>query len=102
MSNNKEQHINTNMMTYFAYSGRHHNFSLYMINQKLNSISTGVRDNATRVIFFQTHNKRSKKVLNEEFFVCIENKETEKALLKKLNKGKYLDIKLDNITFKVY
>lgn len=60
----------------------------------LNSISTGLRDNATRVICFKTHNKRSLKILREEFFGYVDIDAAERSLLDELNKGRYTDVKL--------
>ena len=49
MSNLNEQH--NNILTYLVYSGRHHNVSLFILSQKLNSISAGIRDNTIRFFF---------------------------------------------------
>ena len=78
-----------------AYSGHHHNFSLFILSQKLNSISTGIRDNANRVVLFRTHNKRSLKILQEEFFGHINDQKEEAALQKPLSANKYLDININ-------
>ena len=43
MSDSTEQHHGHNMLSYLGYSGRHHNFSLFILSQKLNSISAGMR-----------------------------------------------------------
>ena len=96
MSNANEQHKNNNQLTYLAYSGRHHNISLFVLSQKLNSISTGIRDNATRVIFFKTHNKNSVKILRDEFLACVRDAAEEKNLLGELSTQRYLDINLNN------
>ena len=96
MSNANEQHRNNNQLTYLPYSGRHHNISLFVLSQKLNSISTGIRDNATRVIFFKTHNRNSVKILRDEFFAYVRDDAAEKNLLGKLGAQKYLDINLNN------
>ena len=94
MSNSNEQHQNNTSLAYLAYSGRHHNISLFIVSQKLNSIATGIRDNTTRVIFFKTHNKRSLKILRDEFFGYLRDDDAERDILKKLNAHKYLDINL--------
>ena len=93
MSNSTEQHANNSNLSYLAYSGRHHNISLFIVSQKLNSISTGVRQNCTRLIFFKTHNRQSINILKEEFFGLLD-KDEDKGLLNKLSNGNYLDIKL--------
>ena len=94
LSNTNEQHRNNNQLTYLAYSGRHHKISLFIITQKLNSISTGIRENATRVVFFKTHNRNSVRVLREEFFAHIHDGAAEKKMLEQLDAHKYLDVKL--------
>ena len=84
------------MLSYLGYSGRHHNFSPFILSQKLNSISTGTRDDATRIIFFKTHNKHSLKILRDKLFGYIEDDNAERKLLNKVNKNRYIDIKLKN------
>ena len=58
---NNLQHNSHNALSYLGYSGRYHNFSLFVLSQKLNCISTGIRDNATRVVFFNISILRYKK-----------------------------------------
>lgn len=53
MGDSNEQHNNHNMLYYVGYSGRHHNFSRFILSQKLNSISTGIINNAIRVVFLK-------------------------------------------------
>ena len=36
MSDSTEQHNSHNMISHLRYSGRHHNFSLFILSQKLN------------------------------------------------------------------
>ena len=95
MSNSKDQHNNYNLLTYLAFSGRHHGISLFVVSQKLNSVSTGVRQNATRVIFFRTHNRGSINILKDEFFGYLD-KDQEANTLAKLGgtQGSYLDMRL--------
>ena len=95
MSNSKDQHNNYNHLTYLAFSGRHHGISLFVVSQKLNSISTGIRQNATRVVFFRTHNRGSINVLKDEFFGYLD-KDQEAETLDRLSntQDSYLDVRL--------
>ena len=94
MSDSNEQHNAHNALTYLVYSRRHHNFRLFVLSQKFNNIlSTGIRDNSNRVVFFRIHNKRSLKTLQEEFFGYINDQKKEAELIKQLSANKYLDTK---------
>ena len=68
---------------------------MFLLSQKLSSIATSIRDNATRVIFFTTHCKRSFRTLQEEFFGKLTPAE-EKEVIEKLksNKTEFIDINL--------
>lgn len=101
MSDSNEQHNSHNMLSCFGYSGRHHNFSLFILSQKLNSISIGIRDNATIVVFTKMHNKRSLKISREEFFQYIED-DAKRMLLDKLNKNKYIDMKVNEGVYLIW
>ena len=55
----------------------------------------GIGDNATRIIFFKTHNKRLLKILRDEFLGYIIDNSSEIRLLGELNTNIYIDIELN-------
>lgn len=83
------------MLSLLGYSGRHHNISHFILSQKLDSISMGIRDNVTRIIFCNTYNNRSLKILKDEFLGYLPDKKTQNKVLETLAMNNYLDINLN-------
>lgn len=97
MSYGDSQHKSTGSLAKIATSGRHIGISLFILTQKLNSVSTLVRQNTTRVIFFRTHNNTSQNILKNEFFGLVSKDEATKVInnLRKQKFNCYIDISAD-------
>ena len=79
MSDSNEQHNNHNALSHLGYSGRYHNFTLFILSQKVNWIATGLRGNTTRVMYFTTHNRRSEAILKGEFLGSLTRKRNQRS-----------------------
>ena len=101
MSSGTEQHKSSGPLSTIAFSGRHYGISLFLVSQKLNSISTSIRQNTTRVIFFPTPNKLSLRVLRDEFFGFLVDSDEKETLRKLKNSAGYLDISVPDKTYRV-
>ena len=102
MSSGIEQHKSTGQLPLIAYSGRHYGISLFVVSQKLNSISTALRANTTRLLFFPTPNRHSIRVLRDEFFGFLDE-EGERETLREFRgpSTRYLDIDVVNGTYTI-
>ena len=98
MPSGAEQHKTTGPPSNIALSGRHYGISLFVVAQKLNSVSTSrsIRQNTTRIIFFPTPKKKSLTVLREEFFGFLDVDSKKETLRWLKNSGGYLDIEVSD------
>ena len=81
----------SNQFINLAFSGRHHNISLWVLTQHLTSISMLFRANAGCIISFFTPNKTSNQTLFDEYGGNLDL-ETRKEFMNILKSGKYARI----------